>query len=159
MWTILLFALAGAAGQQAPGPAAPAPAPAEQVTGSPGYSYNADGRRDPFVSLVGTGSNPAQGGTHAAGLPGLLIDEVLVKGVIRGRSGYLAIVQSPDSRTYIVREGDRLLDGTVKTITQEGVMFSQDVTEPLALVKQREVAKRVRVAEVRGNTSQPREPK
>jgi hypothetical protein len=159
MLSILLSALALTPGQQAPEAAAPAPPTAEQAAASPGYSYDAEGRRDPFVSLVGRGIDPAQGGTHAAGLPGLLVNEVLVKGVIRGRSGYLAMVQSPDNRTYIVRTGDRLFDGTVKTITQEGVIFSQDVNDPLSLVKQREVARRVRVAEVRGNTGQAREPK
>jgi Tfp pilus assembly protein PilP len=115
-----------------------------------GYSYNPEGRRDPFVSLVGRGNDPKQAGARTTGVPGLLVNEVTVKGVIRGRSGYLAMLQAPDNKTYIVRSGDRLFDGTVKTITQDGVVFSQDVNDPLSLVKHREVPKKVRGGESRG---------
>jgi Tfp pilus assembly protein PilP len=152
MLTILLAALVAAAGQvpAAAPPATPAPAPtAEQAPAPAGYSYNAEGRRDPFVTLVGRGNDPNQA-ARADGIPGLLVNEVTVKGVIRGRSGYIAMIQAPDNKTYIVRSGDRLLDGSVKTITQDGVVFSQDVNDPLSLVKQREVPKRVRAAEGRG---------
>jgi type IV pilus assembly protein PilP len=155
MLTILVVALIAAAGQDAAPPAppaaAPAPArPAEQMESPAGYTYNPEGRRDPFVSLVGRGNDSKQGGDRAAGIPGLLVSEVTVKGVIRGRSGYIAMIQSPDNKTYIVRSGDRLSDGTVKTITQDGVVFSQDVNDPLSLVKHREVPKKVRGSEGRG---------
>jgi type IV pilus assembly protein PilP len=154
MLTTLLVVLIAAAGQDAAParpatPAAPA-RPAEQMESPAGYTYNPEGRRDPFVSLVGRGNDPKQGGDRAAGIPGLLVNEVTVKGVIRGRSGYIAMIQSPDNKTYIVRSGDRLSDGTVKTITQDGVVFSQDVNDPLSLVKHREVPKKVRGSEGRG---------
>ena len=55
-----------------------------------------------------------------------------------------ALLQSPDNHTFIVHPGDKVLDGTVKTITQDGVVFSQDVSDPLSLVKQREVRKSIR---------------
>ena len=60
------------------------------------------------------------------------------------------MLQAPDNKTYTVRVGDKLLDGTVKSINQEKVIFSQDVNDPLSLVKQREVPKPVRQAEGRG---------
>ena len=69
---------------------------------------------------------------------------------MRDRSGFIAMIQAPDNKTYIVRRGDKLMDGAVKTITQDGVIFSQDVNDPLSLVKQREVPKRVRATEGRG---------
>jgi Tfp pilus assembly protein PilP len=84
------------------------------------------------------------------GLPGLLIGEVTVKGVLRDRMGFVAMLQAPDNKTYTVRVGDKLLDGTVKAINQEKVVFSQDVNDPLSLVKQREVPKPVRQADGRG---------
>ena len=165
MLTILLLALS-AAGAQAPasalppaptapaaaGAAAPAkPAEKAETAATPaGYSYDPQGRRDPFVSLVGRGADPKQGGGRVAGVPGLLVNEVTVKGIIRGRSGFLAMIQAADNKTYIVRSGDRLADGAVKTINQDGVVFSQDVHDPLSLVKQREIPKRVRAAEGRG---------
>jgi hypothetical protein len=39
------------------------------------------------------------------------------------------------------------MDGTVKSINQERVIFSQDVNDPLSLVKQREVRKTLRSSE------------
>jgi type IV pilus assembly protein PilP len=166
MLSVLLFTFAGFAGQappparpqaaaQTPTPAAPAApaAPAPAATAAPaerpdsaGYSYNREGRRDPFVSLAGRGTDPGTT-TRAAGVRGLLVSEATVKGIMRGGSGYLAMIQAPDKKTYIVRSGERLLDGVVKGITQDTVMFSQEISDPLALVKQRDVPKRMRASE------------
>ena len=126
---------------------AQAPAPA-------GYSYNPEGRRDPFLSLLGRGNDPRDMATRAPGLPGLLIGELTVKGILRDRTGFIAMVQAPDSKTYIVRAGEKLLDGAVKSISQDTVVFSQDVNDPLSLVKQREVRKGVRASDGRGSASQ-----
>jgi len=150
--TFIVFAAAGTTAAQTPAatPAAAQPAAtAEQAPPPTGYTYNPEGRRDPFVSLVGRGADPKDV-KSVGGVPGLLVNEITVKGVIRGTSGYLAMIQSPDNKTYIIRSGDRLADGSVKTITQDGVVFSQDVHDPLSLVKQREVPKRVRATDGRG---------
>jgi Tfp pilus assembly protein PilP len=129
---------------------APAPGKTAEQPGPAVASYNPEGRRDPFVSLLGRGQDPHKSGERAAGVPGLLISEVTVKGIVRDRSGFIAMIQAPDNKTYIVRPGDKLMDGSVKNITQDGVIFSQDVNDPLSLVKQREVPKRVRATEGRG---------
>jgi len=152
----LLGAVWGARAQQPPAaqPGAkpsPPPAQAPPPTPDPGYSYNPDGRRDPFVSLVGRGETGSGPGTpRPTGVAGLLIGEVNVKGVLRDRDGFLALLQAPDNKTYTVRVGDKLFDGTVKSINQEKVVFSQNVNDPLSLVKQREVPKPVRPGEGRG---------
>src|SRR3954468_10591183 len=95
----MLLATAIAVGARAPlaaqalaAPAAPART-AEHSAAPAGYSYNPDGRRDPLVSLVGRRSTGKDGGVRPGGVAALLIDEVTVRGVIRGRSGYLAMVQ------------------------------------------------------------------
>jgi Tfp pilus assembly protein PilP len=132
---------------QQPGPAAAPPgqaaAPAVEAA-PPSYSYNREGRRDPFISLVGRVGDANAEGTRPPGLPGILIQEVSLKGIVRQSNGFVAMVQGPDKRTYMARPGQRLFDGTVKTITQDAVVFSQDVTDPLSLVKQREVRKTLR---------------
>lgn len=142
-----------ASAQQAPAKPAPPPpkAPAQPLpTIDPGYAYDPAGRRDPFVSLVGRGNETKPGTPRPSGLAGLLIGEVNVKGVLRDRSGFIAMLQGPDNKTYNVRVGDKLMDGSVKSITNEQVIFSQDVNDPLSLVKQREVPKPVRQGEGRG---------
>jgi hypothetical protein len=57
------------------------------------------------------------------------------------------MIQGPDNKTYIVHSGDKLLDGTIKSITAQGLIVIQDVNDPLSLVKQREVSKLLRSLE------------
>ena len=127
--------------------AKPAPAQAPAPPPPPAYTYEPEGRRDPFVSLLARGSDPTSAASRPPGLPGLLINEVIVKGIVRDRTAFIAMIQGPDTKTFIVRSGDKLMDGTVKSITADTVVFSQDVNDPLSLVKQREVRKAVRPAE------------
>jgi Tfp pilus assembly protein PilP len=136
--------------QPAPPPTPPpaggaAAEPPPEKTG-PGYSYDPQGRRDPFISLLGRGGDlPAASGARPAGLAGVLINEVFLKGVLKsGKGDFIALLQAPDGHTYIVHAGDKVMDGTVKTITQDAIVFSQDVNDPLSLVKQREVRKTIR---------------
>ena len=154
----LTVAIAPVATAQAPKPAAPAAGAAKPAAPpaqplpilDPAYVYDPAGRRDPFISLLGRGQEARPTTVRPPGLSGLLIGEITVKGVLKDRSGFIAMLQGPDNKTYNVRVGDQLLDGTVKSINQEKVIFSQDVTDPLSLVKQREVPKSVRQAEGRG---------
>ena len=125
------------------------PAPAAPAAPAAPYSYDPQGRRDPFVSLVARGSDPGSAASRPSGLPGLLISEVAVKGIVRDRSGLIAMVQGTGTKTFIVRAGEKLMDGSVKAITNDSVVFSQDVNDPLSMVKQKEVRKTVRPADGR----------
>jgi Tfp pilus assembly protein PilP len=135
----LLF-LAPLAAQE-PSPA-PSPAPA-------GFTYRAEGRRDPFVSLLRRGADPRSGpgGARPNGLPGLAVAEVTLKGTVASRTGFVAILQGADNKTYIVRPGDRLLDGVVRSIASDAIVLLQQVNDPLTLDKQREVRKVLRQTE------------
>jgi type IV pilus assembly protein PilP len=113
----------------------------------PAYTYQPEGRRDPFISLLSRGSDPSSAASRPAGVPGLLINEVVVKGIVRDKTGFIGMIQGPDTKTHIVRAGDKLMDGTVKSITADTVVFSQEISDPLSLVKQREVRKAVRPVE------------
>jgi Tfp pilus assembly protein PilP len=131
-------------------PQAEKPAQPEQAAkpaASGGYAYNPEGRRDPFVSLTQRGADPRSPASRPPGLPGLLIGEVSVKGILKDPSGYIAMIEAPDKKTYIVRSGQKLMDGSIKSITADAVVFSQDVSDPLSLVKQREIRKVVRATD------------
>ena len=67
-----------------------------------------------------------------------------VRGILESRGGFVAMIAAPNGRTYNVRPGDRLLDGSVRTITAQAVVFMQEVSDPLSLEKQREVRKPLR---------------
>lgn len=136
-------------------PAKPAPAPpAATPAGTPPppasepYTYSPDGRRDPFVSLLARGSAEAIGsGRKADGLAGLLTAELMVKGVLTSRGSYIALVSGPDGKTYTAHVNDRLVDGTIRSITPQGLVVVQEVNDPLSLIKQREVRKGLRTLE------------
>ena len=129
-----------------PGPAsAQTPAPPANDT----FTYNPEGRRDPFVSLTSRGSDEhaARAGQELEGPQALGVEEVSVRGIVATGSGYVAIVRGPSGKTFLVHEADKLLDGTVKTITSEAIVILQDVRDPLSLVKQKEVRKSLRGTE------------
>ncbi len=125
-----------------PPAAVAAPAPAQD-----GYSYRAEGRRDPFVSLLNRGSDP-RAARKAEGLAGLLAADAVLKGILQSRGMYLAIVQGPnEKRQLIVRPNDRFADGVVKAITADSMLILQEVNDPLSLTKQREIRKTLRAVE------------
>jgi Tfp pilus assembly protein PilP len=122
-------------------PAAERPAAPAEKTPAESYTYHADGRRDPFLTLINTGPEPRPVARKGDGLGALTLAEITVRGVMQSRDSLVAMVAGPDNKTYIVHEGDRLLDGQVKGINREGLVVVQRVSDPLAQVKQREVRK------------------
>lgn len=163
---LLILVIPAAEAGQAPAPVPATPAsPASPVAGAtpatagtqsvgalpletPGYTYNPEGRRDPFTSLLNRGaSGPATQGPRGGGLVGLGVSETTLKGTLASRGGFLAILQGADSKTYIVRPGEKLADGSIRAITSDAVVFLQQVNDPLSLEKQREVRKVLRQTE------------
>lgn len=142
--TVLVLLCASAAvaaeGVQAQSPAEPAP-PAAADT----FTYNPEGRRDPFVSLVARGSD-RRGSTSRTGgaLSDLAVDDLSIRGIVKTPSGLVAMIQAPDGKTHLARPGDRLLDGTVKSVALDGIVVLQEVHDPLSVVKEREVRKLLR---------------
>jgi Tfp pilus assembly protein PilP len=144
-------------------PAAPA-APAAATTASPaaaeapadeksdaaepsGFTYEADGRRDPFISLLRRGLDSRNSGPKMAGLAGLGTSEVSLRGVLTSEGAFVGILQGVDAKNYIVRVGDRLSDGTIRSISKDSMVILQQVNDPLSLEKQREVRKLLRQTE------------
>jgi Tfp pilus assembly protein PilP len=154
-----LIAWAQAAAPQKPAAAPPKPAPAAPAATAtppasapvppPGdlYTYTPDGRRDPFVSLIARGAEAAATGRRVEGLSGLTTADLMVRGVLQMRGAYVALVQGPDGRTYTAHVSDRLADGTIRSITPQGLVIMQEVSDPLSLVKQKEVRKGLRASD------------
>ena len=143
---------------QTPAPQAPPPTaakPAEKPPTPPpppapeAYSYSPQGRRDPFLNLLGTGSEatPATG-RRGEGAGGMTTAEISVRGILQSRGALVAMITGPDGKTYVVHQGDKLADGTIKSITPQGLIIIQEVNDPLSLVKQREITKLLRALEV-----------
>ena len=156
MSTILLFLVVitggvASAAAQAPSPQAPVTpgaAPAEAPPTPPAnFEYQPEGRRDPFLSLVNRGTDARSGapaGTRPEGLAGVAVEEVAVRGILKSRGGWVAMIAAPSGRSYTIKPGDRLMDGVVRAINAQSVILMQEVNDPLSLEKQREVRKSLR---------------
>jgi len=118
-------------------------APAKQPEAD-SYSYRADGRRDPFMSLIGSAPEPRAGTRRGDGLAGLTVEEITVRGVMQSGTQFIAMVHGADTRTYLVHVGEKLADGVVTNVTARGLVVLQDVQDTLAPGKQREVRKLLR---------------
>ena len=143
------LAFGGVTSAQEPAPAQAAPPAAPSATPEPppeSYTYQPEGRRDPFLNLLGTGTTPAVGSRNE-GAAGLTVAEITVRGVLASGGALIAMIQAPDNRTYIVRQGDKLVDGMIRSITTTGLVIVQEVNDPLSLVKQREIHKLLRSQE------------
>lgn len=110
-------------------------------------SYDSEGRRDPFRSLVQQRQQRRVVETpeeRPEGVAGLLIDEIEVEGVFILPEGPVAQIQSPSEQTsFLLRPGDQLWDGDVLEITLQEIIFKQTVNDPTALKPFREVVKQL----------------
>jgi len=115
-----------------------------------GYTYNPQGRRDPFVSLIKPVGPDTGAKTRKPGMEGFLIQEVALKGIVKTpggggeksvaeKPGYIAMFLGTDGKSYFVNVGQRLFDGQIVAIDGTTVTFRQEVTDPLSPVKTREI--------------------
>jgi len=133
--------------QPPPAAAKPAEKPAPPPPPLEVYTYSPQGRRDPFLNLLGTGAEPVVG-KRGDGPAGMTTAEISVRGVLQSKGALVAMITGPDSKTYVVHAGDKLADGTIKSVTPQGLIIIQEVNDPLSLVKQREITKLLRALEV-----------
>jgi len=116
----------------------------------PNFDYSAQGRRDPFISLVDRGKDQSTQNSGAAtakraeGVPGMMTGELTVRGIMQTRGAWVAMVSGPDNKVYTVRAGDKLADGVIRQVNATSVVILQEVNDPLSLEKQREVRKFLR---------------
>jgi Tfp pilus assembly protein PilP len=130
----MVVPLAGCGNSAAPPGSTPPPAPASLPTAAapakPATStvqtaaattlepaatakYDAKGRRDPFAAL------DTVEGTKSA-----TVAAAKLRGLVRGGSGMLALVDTAEGVGYILKQGDTLADGRVVEIGQDSVVFA-----------------------------------
>ena len=141
---------------QTPPAAKPAASSASEIrvgsrVGVPPTTYDDGGRRDPFISLIvpkpsPTASPAASMARPAAGLGGVSVSDIAVKGMIRSGNTLIALLQGPDGRTYMAKKSDRLQDAVVTRIDNDGVVFTERVADAAGVVHARDVRKPLRAA-------------
>lgn len=99
-------------------------------------------RRDPFESLVGRQTTGAPANLPP-GKAGLQVSTLRLDGIVRAPNGMIAVVTNPQARTYFLREGDHLYDGTVEKITMDGVSFHEEGKDAFGKPVEHQVNKRI----------------
>lgn len=108
------------------------------------FVYQAEGRRDPFRSLLAVGSREiAAPELRPAGLSGFLISEITIVATASYQGRWQAMIMGRDRRTYFVRVGDVLYDGRIVEIAGEEVIFEQEVEDLLGARSKLRVSKRL----------------
>ena len=117
----------------------------EEVLEGRMFSYDPAGRRDPFRSLLRGFEETEEGPAKARppGLPGMMIEELRLEGIIETPSGILAFVLGRDNVSYILRPGTRLFNGEVAEIQPKKVVFRQDVNDPSRRKQYEEVVREI----------------
>ncbi len=145
---------AAAAAQAAPAKAPakkPAKKPVVSAVAKPGAAKPATtaqakapaGKRDPFVNpVVRTTAGPG-GPMCSTGKRCLMVNEMVLRGIVKTQSGNIAVVSNQANRTYFLKENDSVFNGSVVKITADSVIFRENVMDNLGRESTREVVKRV----------------
>ncbi len=115
-----------------------------------GVKYQSQGRRDPFLSPLGSkkAQKPADEevlrGARPPGIGGMFIDQVALLGIVSQDGDQTAIFRGTDSRAYFLHEGDKLYDGSVTKIGADAVSMTRETRYRSGKVLRQEVTKRLR---------------
>jgi hypothetical protein len=100
-----------------------------------GLVYAGGAKRDPFMDL--RVREPRVSDVHDP--HAFLVEEIALRGLVKATGGWTAMVLGPDRRTYFVSAGQRFYDGTLVAVDAAGVTIQQQVRDPLAPPRSREV--------------------
>jgi Tfp pilus assembly protein PilP len=117
------------------------------------FSYNPEGRRDPFWNLL-QGKSVKGNREAIEGIAGLMIDELELEGIVLANGVYKALVKGPDTRPYLVLIGDKVYDGEVVAMDRNSVSFKKSLTVALGGQKDRIVIKTLNPEEEETNENE-----
>ena len=102
------------------------------------------GKRDPLVSPISTATGPVLPASNCAGGKRcLVIDQLVLRGVVRTASGMIAVVANSVNKAYFLHENDPVFNGYVVRITGDSVVFKENTVDRIGHQGTREVVKRV----------------
>ncbi len=146
----------------APKAEAPAPEKVGEIVGTPApvaadgtaadedaaasQKYNANGKRDPFVSPVV--AHAAGGSGCSTGKKCLEIGSINLRGVVHSENGFIAVVSNSLNKAYFLRENDPVFNGYVVKITGDSIVFQETLQDRLGKTFTREVTKKITVPAV-----------
>ena len=92
------------------------------------YRYRASGRRDPFgLPRAPAFPPPPAPSARPRGLRGQRVSELKLVGLVEAGGEFTALATGRRDRSFLLRTGDRLFDGTVLEVRADRVVFAHRV--------------------------------
>lgn len=145
MWMLVLAASSVLAQQPATPPAeAPSSTPAAPAKTEGRQPPDASrGRRDPFQSVVAPRGGVPGTLCTGTGKACMVAGQAVLKGVAKTQEGYIAMVVTPEKKTYFLRLNEPVLNGYVLKITGDSITFRENVVDNVGRTSTRDVVKRI----------------
>ena len=131
--TLVAQETTAAAPQETP-PSAPA------LTVQTGFTYNPEGRRDPFKNLL-AGRDMRE--RTAVGETQIFIDDLVLYGIVKNKNVYTALIGMPQGFPVFAKVGDKFADGYVLSINETQVVLRKTHERGIPLVRPRDVIKEI----------------
>jgi hypothetical protein len=118
-------------------------------------SYISGNRRDPFYKprayqkIVATKApvpvdEEIPRGTPPPGIAGTLIAQAALEGISASKDRRIAVLRGAESRSYFLKEGDRLFDGYLKSILDDSIIFVRETKMKSGKILTQDITKRLR---------------
>ena len=118
----------------------PPPAP-DKKSIAPVFSYDPEGRRDPFKDLFG--GEQLKTKKVVSGLDDMDIEDLSLMGIVKSQNRYEAIVAFADGFPLTLRVGQKLADGYVLSIEAERVTFRKTSDKGIPFSKPQDIVKEI----------------
>jgi Tfp pilus assembly protein PilP len=95
------------------------------------YTYNAKGRRDPFLALVAISKQKPVRRKGAGPIESFGVEEISLLAIARDREKYYALIMLPDKKNFTITEGMTLglQGGKVEKITEDMVLIREYIRD------------------------------
>ena len=123
-----------------PGSLSVGPAGANGTAATDGYSYDPQGRRDPFQSMAKL-LKLSQSRAELPPLQRLELSDVKLIGIVSDASGYYGLIQTPDGKGYTVRVGTPMgtNNGTIKSIAEQRIVVAEPTIDITGKMTSRDI--------------------
>jgi Tfp pilus assembly protein PilP len=113
---------------------------APMLTVQTGFTYDPEGRRDPFKDLLG-GRDMKQQAALGENKPS--IDDLVLFGIVKSQNVYTALIGMPQGYPMFAKVGDKFADGYVLSITDTQVVLRKTHERGIPLMRPRDVIKEI----------------
>jgi len=104
------------------------------------YRYRAEGRRDPFRSVLDVDSGPVLNAGPLTPLEQFEPTQLRLVGLMWNSKGYRALLETPDGMAYTAKLGTAIgMNGTISHVNEEHVIVRQSVRDVFGEEKKRDI--------------------